>query len=398
VARVREVIKNARQIEAEVEKRLDFNSIQVKLASPETIRKWSKGEVKKPETINYRTYRPEKDGLFDEKIFGPTKDWECYCGKYKRIKFRELVCDRCGVQVTSSKVRRERMGHIELASPVTHIWFLKSIPSRIGILLDMPTKDLERVIYYESYVVVNPGSTKLELKQLLSEENLQKCKLEYGSTAFKYKIGAEAVRELLSPPKTEAEREAGIGLDLDKLSNDLKKGIKATDSVNKKKDLIKRLRIVENFRKSGNKPEWMVLDALPVIPPDLRPLVPLDGSRFASSDLNDLYRRVINRNNRLKRLMEAKAPDIIINNEKRMLQEGVDALFDNGRRGTPVKGPRNKPLKSLADMLKGKQGRFRQNLLGKRVDYSGRSVIVVGPELKLYQAGIPKKTKGMLIL
>ena len=379
MARVREVIKNAKLIEAEVEKRLDFNSILVKLASPETIRKWSHGEVKKPETINYRTFRPEKDGLFDEKIFGPTKDWECYCGKYKRIKYREIVCDRCGVQVTSSKVRRERMGHIELASPVTHIWFLKSIPSRIGILLDMPTKELERVIYYESYVVIDPMTTDLPKKQLLSEEDLQKCKSKYGSAAFKYKIGAEAVRELLKE------------IDLDTLSKQLKDDIKGTDSVNKKKDFIKRLRIVENFRKSANRPDWMVLDALPVIPPDLRPLVPLDGSRFASSDLNDLYRRVINRNNRLKRLMEAKAPDIIINNEKRMLQEGVDALFDNGRRGTPVKGSRNKPLKSLSDMLKGKQGRFRQNLLGKRVDYSGRSVIVVGPELKLYQAGIPKK-------
>jgi len=378
VARVREVIKNAKPIEAEVERKQDFSSISIKIASPETIRKWSHGEVKKPETINYRTFRPEKDGLFDEKIFGPTKDWECYCGKYKRIKYREIVCERCGVQVTSSKVRRERMGHIELASPVTHIWFLKSIPSRIGILLDMPTKDLERVIYYESYLVTDPGTTGLPKKQLLSEENVQKCKLDYG-TSFKYKIGAEAIRELLKE------------INLVELSNELKGEIKSTNSVNKKKDYIKRLRIVEHFRKSGNRPEWMVLDALPVIPPDLRPLVPLDGSRFASSDLNDLYRRVINRNNRLKRLMEAKAPDIIINNEKRMLQEGVDALFDNGRRGTPVKSNRNKPLKSLADMLKGKQGRFRQNLLGKRVDYSGRSVIVVGPELKLYQAGIPKK-------
>jgi len=379
VARVREVIKNAKPIEAEVERKQDFSSISIKIASPETIIKWSHGEVKKPETINYRTYRPEKDGLFDEKIFGPTKDWECYCGKYKRIKYREIVCERCGVQVTSSKVRRERMGHIKLSSPVTHIWFLKSIPSRIGVLLEMTTKDLERVIYYESYIVIDPGTTGLPKRQLLSEENLQKMLRELGEKSFKYNIGAEAIRELL--------RE----IDLETLSAELKAEIKDTKSANKKKDSIKRLRIVENFRKSGNKPEWMVLEALPVIPPDLRPLVPLDGSRFASSDLNDLYRRVINRNNRLKRLMDAKAPGIIINNEKRMLQEGVDALFDNGRRGVPVKSNRNKPLKSLADMLKGKQGRFRQNLLGKRVDYSGRSVIVVGPELKLYQAGIPKK-------
>ncbi len=379
MARVREVIKTAKLLETGEDKRVDFDSIMIKLASPETIRKWSFGEVKKPETINYRTFRPEKDGLFDEKIFGPTKDWECYCGKYKRIKYREIVCDRCGVQVTSSKVRRERMGHIELASPVAHIWFLKSIPSRIGVLLDMTTKDMERVIYYESYIVIDPGTTSLNKKQLLTEEDLQKCKAAFGAGNFKAKIGAEAIRDLL--------RE----IDLEALSKELKAEEKATDSVAKKKDIIKRLRITENFRKSGNRQESMVLEALPVIPPDLRPLVPLDGSRFASSDLNDLYRRVINRNNRLKRLVDAKAPDIIIHNEKRMLQEAVDALFDNGRRGTAVRGTRNKPLKSLSDMLKGKQGRFRQNLLGKRVDYSGRSVIVVGPELKFYQAGIPKK-------
>ena len=379
MARVREVIKTAKLIESGEEKKIDFEAIAMKLASPEVIHKWSHGEVKKPETINYRTFRPEKDGLFDEKIFGPTKDWECYCGKYKRIKYREITCDRCGVTVTSSKVRRERMGHIELASPVSHVWFLKSIPSRIGVLLDMTTKELERVIYYESYIVTESNTDQLKKKQLLNEEDLQKCKSSLGASTFKAKIGAAAIKDLL------------LELDLDKLAKELKEEHKETESVAKKKDIIKRLRIAESFRKSGNRPEWMVLDVLPVIPPDLRPLVPLDGSRFASSDLNDLYRRVINRNNRLKRLVEAKAPDIIIHNEKRMLQEAVDALFDNGRRGQPVKGSRNKPLKSLSDMLKGKQGRFRQNLLGKRVDYSGRSVIVVGPELKFYQAGIPKK-------
>jgi DNA-directed RNA polymerase subunit beta' len=379
LARVREVIKTAKLLEVEPDRKVDFNAILIKIASSETIRKWSFGEVKKPETINYRTFRPEKDGLFCEKIFGPTKDWECYCGKYKRIKYREIICDRCGVQVTTSKVRRERMGHIELSSPVAHIWFLKSIPSRIGVLLDMSIKDLERVIYYESYIVTDSGSTTLAKRQLLTEEDLQKCKQTFGTSAFKYKIGAEAIKELLKE------------IDVEEISKKLKVEVKSTNSIPKKKELIKKLKIVENFRRSSNKPDWMIIDILPVIPPDLRPLVPLDGSRFASSDLNDLYRRVINRNNRLKRLVEAKAPDIIIHNEKRMLQEAVDALFDNGRRGTVVRGSRNKPLKSLSDMLKGKQGRFRQNLLGKRVDYSGRSVIVVGPELKFYQCGIPKK-------
>jgi DNA-directed RNA polymerase subunit beta' len=379
MARVREVVKSAKPLEIEFEKKIDFDSILLKLSSPEAIRKCSYGEVKKPETINYRTFKPERDGLFDERIFGPTKDWECYCGKYKRIKYKNIVCDRCGVQVTSSKVRRERMGHIELASPVTHIWFLKSVPSRIGVLLDMSVKDVERVVYYESFIVMDPMNTPLVKKQLLDEESLQKFKSLYGANSFKYKIGAEAIRDLLKE------------INLDELSKKLKEEAKTTDSLAKKKEIIKRLKIVENFRKSGNKPEWMVLEVLPVIPPDLRPLVPLDGGRFASSDLNDLYRRVINRNNRLKRLIEAKAPDIIIYNEKRMLQEAVDSLLDNGRRGVAVKGSRNRPLKSLSDMLKGKQGRFRQNLLGKRVDYSGRSVIVVGPELKFYQCGIPKK-------
>lgn len=379
MARIREVIKGSKFLDIESEKKIDFDYISLKLASPETIKKWSYGEVKKAETINYRTFKPEKDGLFDERIFGPTKNWECYCGKYKRIKYRDIVCDRCGVQVTSSKVRRERMGHIELASPVAHIWFLKSIPARIGILLDMTGKDLERVIYYESHIVTDPMSTPLTKKQILDDESLQKFKSLYGANSFKYKIGAESIRDLLKE------------INLEELSIKLKEEVKVTDSVIKKKEIIKRLRIVENFRKSGNKPEWMILERLQVIPPDLRPLVPLDGGRFASSDLNDLYRRVINRNNRLKRLMEAKAPEIIIYNEKRMLQEAVDSLLDNGRRGTAIKGSRNRPLKSLSDMLKGKQGRFRQNLLGKRVDYSGRSVIVVGPELKFYQCGIPKK-------
>ena len=373
-------IKESKQVISidKIDVRKDFNAIRVRLASPELIKQWSKGEVKKPETINYRTFKPEKDGLFCEKIFGPTKDWECYCGKYKRIKHKEVVCDRCGVQVTVSKVRRERMGHIELATPVSHIWFLKTVPSRMGVLLDIPVRDLERVVYYESYIVVDPGNTPLTKKQILNEEEYQKAQAEHG-TAFKAKMGADAIKDLLKE------------FNLELLAKSLRDEMKKVESVQRKKEVIKRLKIVDAFRRSGNKPEWIILDVIPVLPPDLRPLVPLDGGRFATSDLNDLYRRVINRNNRLKRLIELKAPDIILNNEKRMLQEAVDALFDNGRRGHPIKGQGNRPLKSLSDMLKGKQGRFRQNLLGKRVDYSGRSVIVVGPELKLHQCGLPKK-------
>jgi len=355
-----------------------FDAIKISLASPERIRAWSRGEVKKPETINYRTFKPEKDGLFCERIFGPTKDWECNCGKYKRIRHRNVVCDRCGVEVTLSRVRRERLGHIELASPVTHVWYLKGVPSRIGYLLDMSTRNLERVIYYENYIVTDPGETPLPKKQLLSEEDYRKQRELHGE-GFKAKMGAEAVRELL--------RE----IDIDALAKKLRNEMRATSSAQKKKEIVKRLKVAESFRKSGNRPDWMILEVLPVIPPELRPLVPLDGGRFATSDANDLYRRVINRNNRLKRLIELKAPSVIVRNEKRMLQEAVDALFDNGRRGHAVKGPGNRPLKSLSDMLKGKQGRFRQNLLGKRVDYSGRSVIVVGPELKLNQCGLPKK-------
>jgi len=355
----------------------EFEAIRIKLASPEKIRAWSYGEVKKPETINYRTFKPERDGLFCAKIFGPVKDWECICGKYKRMKHRGVVCDKCGVEVIQSKVRRERLGHIELATPVAHIWFLKGTPSRIGTLLDMTMRQLERVLYFESYVVIDPGDTKLKEKQLLTDEEYRRCVQEYGDR-FKAGIGAEAVRELLK------------NLDLDKLAEDLRKQIQETSSLGVKRKLTKRLRLVEAFRKSGNKPEWMIMDVIPVLPPDLRPLVPLEGGRFATSDLNDLYRRVINRNNRLKRLMELKAPSVIIRNEKRMLQEAVDALFDNGRRSRVLKAATKRPLKSLSDMIKGKQGRFRQNLLGKRVDYSGRSVIVVGPELKLHQCGLPK--------
>src|SRR5437870_2183853 len=353
--------------------------MRIRIASPEKIRSWSYGEVKKPETINYRSFKPEKDGLFCAKIFGPIKDWECNCGKYKRMKHRGIVCDKCGVEVIQSKVRRERMGHIELAAPVGHIWFLKSLPSRIGLLLDMTLKDLERILYFEYYVVLEPGLTALKDRQLLSEDEYLKAQDEYGQDSFTAMIGAEAIREMLK------------GLDLEKLEATLRAEMSETDSEIKHKKLAKRLKIVEAFRHSGNKPEWMILTVVPVIPPDLRPLVPLDGGRFATSDLNDLYRRVINRNNRLKRLMELRAPDIIIRNEKRMLQEAVDALFDNGRRGRVITGANKRPLKSLADMLKGKQGRFRQNLLGKRVDYSGRSVIVVGPELRLHQCGLPKK-------
>lgn len=355
-----------------------FDAIKIGLSSPETIRSWSHGEVKKPETINYRTFKPEKNGLFCEKIFGPTKDWECACGKYKRIKYKDVICDRCGVEVTQAKVRRERMGHIELACLVSHIWYLKGVPSRMGYLLEMSTRNLERVIYYESYVVIDPGKAPVEVGQLLSEDDFQKLKLEYGSS-LKVKMGAEAIRDLIR------------SVDLDDLDKKLRVQMKQTTSEQKRKTIIKRLKVIESFRKSDNKPEWMFLEVLPVIPPELRPLVPLDGGRFATSDLNDLYRRVINRNNRLKKLLELHAPEVIVRNEKRMLQEAVDALLDNGRRGHAVRGPGNRPLKSLSDMLKGKQGRFRQNLLGKRVDYSGRSVIVVGPELKMHQCGLPKK-------
>jgi DNA-directed RNA polymerase subunit beta' len=356
-----------------------FDQIQIGIASPERIRSWSFGEIKKPETINYRTFKPERDGLFCARIFGPIKDYECLCGKYKRMKYKGIVCEKCGVEVTVSKVRRERMGHIELAAPVAHIWFLKSLPSRIGLLLDMQLKQLERVLYFEAYIVIEPGLTPLEKYQLLTEDELLEAQDEYGEDAFSAGIGAEAVRRMLEELDLEGERK------------DLLEELAVTKSELKPKKIIKRLKVVESFIESGNRPEWMILEVIPVIPPELRPLVPLDGGRFATSDLNDLYRRVINRNNRLKRLMELRAPDIIVRNEKRMLQESVDALFDNGRRGRTITGANKRPLKSLSDMLKGKQGRFRQNLLGKRVDYSGRSVIVTGPELKLHQCGLPKK-------
>ena len=356
-----------------------FDQIKISIASPEQIRSWSYGEVKKPETINYRTFKPERDGLFCARIFGPVKDYECLCGKYKRMKYRGVVCEKCGVEVTLSKVRRERMGHIELAAPVAHIWFLKSLPSRISILTDIPMKALERVLYFESYIVIEPGLTPLGVNELLTEEQYQEAIDEYGEDSFRAGIGAEALKEILASIDLEAERDA------------IREELKDNASEAKRKKLIKRLKIIENFIDSNTKPEWMILDVLPVIPPELRPLVPLDGGRFATSDLNDLYRRVINRNNRLKRLLELHAPDIIIRNEKRMLQESVDALFDNGRRARAITGTNKRPLKSLSDMLKGKQGRFRQNLLGKRVDYSGRSVITVGPELKLHQCGLPKK-------
>ena len=356
----------------------NFESIKIALASPEKIRQWSRGEVKKPETINYRTLKPEKDGLFCERIFGPQKDWECHCGKFRRVRYKGVVCDRCGVEVTKAKVRRERMGHIELAAPMSHIWYFKGIPSRMGLLLDMSPRSLEKILYFASYVVVDPGETGLNEKQLLTEKEYRTAVEKYGYNTFNVGMGAEAVKQLLQ------------NIDLEKESKELRADLK--DSTGQKRvRTIRRLEVVEAFKKSGNKPEWMILDAIPVIPPDLRPMVQLDGGRFATSDLNDLYRRVINRNNRLKRLLELGAPDIIVRNEKRMLQEAVDALIDNGRRGRPVTGPGNRPLKSLSDMLKGKQGRFRQNLLGKRVDYSGRSVIVVGPELKFYQCGLPKK-------
>ncbi|MET0181870.1 MAG: DNA-directed RNA polymerase subunit beta' [Caulobacterales bacterium] len=356
-----------------------FDQIKISIASPDQIKSWSYGEIKKPETINYRTFKPERDGLFCARIFGPIKDYECLCGKYKRMKYKDIICEKCGVQVTLQRVRRERMGHIELAAPVAHIWFLKSLPSRIGLMLDMPLKDIERVLYFEQYIVLEPGLTPLKYKELLTEEEFLNAQDQYGEDSFTATIGAEAIRELL------------ISLDLEKEAEQLRKEIAESTSELKPKKLAKRLKLVEAFIRSGNKPEWMILTVVPVIPPELRPLVPLDGGRFATSDLNDLYRRVINRNNRLKRLMELRAPDIIIRNEKRMLQESVDALFDNGRRGRVITGAHKRPLKSLADMLKGKQGRFRQNLLGKRVDYSGRSVIVVGPDLKLHQCGLPKK-------
>ena len=358
---------------------LTFDSIRIAIASPEKILSWSYGEIKKPETINYRTFKPERDGLFCARIFGPIKDYECLCGKYKRMKYKGIICEKCGVEVTLAKVRRERMGHIELAAPVAHIWFLKSLPSRIGLLLDMTLKDIERVLYFENYIVLEPGLTPLKPLKLLSEEEYMMAQDQYGQDLFTAGIGAEAVRELL------------MGINLEKLKEDIRQEIAEATTELKPKRLAKRLKIIEGFIESGNKPEWMILTQVPVIPPELRPLVPLDGGRFATSDLNDLYRRVINRNNRLKRLIELRAPDIIIRNEKRMLQEAVDALFDNGRRGRVITGANKRPLKSLADMLKGKQGRFRQNLLGKRVDYSGRSVIVVGPELKLHQCGLPKK-------
>ncbi len=354
----------------------NFSAIQVQLASPETILSWSFGEVLKPETINYRSFKPERDGLFCERIFGPVKDWECNCGKYKRIRFRGIVCDRCGVEVTQSKVRRERMGHIDLAVPVTHIWFVKSLPSRIGNLLDCSVRDLEKILYYESYIMIDPGNTSYHERDIVSEEEY--IELEESGKKFKAGMGAEAVKEILSQ------------MDMDEISVNLRAQAKVETSVQRRKDALKRLRIVEAFRQSSNRPEWMILSTVPIIPPDLRPLVPLEGGRFATSDLNDLYRRVINRNNRLKKLINIQAPDVILRNEKRMLQEAVDALLDNGRRTHSVRGDSKRPLKSLSDLLKGKQGRFRQNLLGKRVDYSGRSVIVVGPELKLGECGLPK--------
>src|SRR5438067_4350737 len=357
----------------------DYGAVRISLASPHDIRSWSFGEVKKPETINYRTYRPERDGLFCERIFGPEKDWECACGKYRGMKYKGMICDRCGVKVTHSRVRRKRMGHIELAAPVVHIWFFKAMPSRLGNLLDMKTTSLEKVIYFQDYVVTDPKSTELEKQQLLTEEEFREAKTQYGEGSFDAEMGAEAVRKLL------------VGLDLVKLSDELRKDLVETNSKQKKKDLINRLKIVESIRDSDNRPEWMILDVIPVIPPDLRPLVLLDSGNFATSDLNDLYRRIINRNNRLRKLVDLNAPEVIIRNEKRMLQQSVDALFDNNRCKRPVLGSSNRPLKSLTDMIKGKQGRFRENLLGKRVDYSARSVIVVGPELRLHQCGLPKK-------
>ncbi|MCD6304550.1 MAG: DNA-directed RNA polymerase subunit beta', partial [Planctomycetes bacterium] len=356
----------------------DYGSVRIQLASPNDIRSWSFGEVKKPETINYRTYRPEKDGLFCERIFGPERDWECACGKYKGTKHKGIICDRCGVKVTHSRVRRKRMGHINLAAPVVHIWFFKALPSRLGTLLDMKTADLEKIILFQDYVVVDRGQTPLKEKQVLTEDEYRAAHDKYGDE-FKAMMGAEAIRTLLEK------------LDLPELARQLREALEKTSSKQKTKDLTKRLKLVENIRQSGNRPEWMVMDVIPVIPPDLRPLVLLESGNFATSDLNDLYRRIINRNNRLKKLMDLNAPEVIIRNEKRMLQQAVDALFDNGRCRRPVQGTANRPLKSLTDMIKGKQGRFRENLLGKRVDYSARSVIVVGPELELHQCGLPKK-------
>src|SRR5213596_508313 len=355
----------------------DFDAIRISLASPEKIMSWSHGEVTKPETINYRTFKPERDGLFCAKIFGPITDWECLCGKYKRMKHRGVICDKCGVEVTQAKVRRERLGHITLATPVSHVWFFKGLPSRIGHLLDISLRDLERVLYFEAYVVIDPGESDLKQNQLLNEEQYRKAREDFGNK-FRAQMGAEAIKELLKR------------VNIERLAEELRTKMRVEPSAQKKLKYAKRLKVVDSFRKSTNHPEWMILDVIPVIPPELRPLVPLDGGRFATSDLNDLYRRVINRNNRLKRLLDLGAPEIIVNNEKRMLQEAVDALFDNGRRGRAVTGPGNRPLKSLSDMLKGKQGRFRQNLLGKRVDYSGRSVIVAGPNLRLHQCGLPK--------
>ncbi|MBV1753178.1 MAG: DNA-directed RNA polymerase subunit beta', partial [Desulfarculus sp.] len=357
---------------------LSFDAVQISLASPEKISAWSFGEVKKPETINYRTFKPERDGLFCAKIFGPTKDYECNCGKYKRMKHRGVVCEKCGVEVIQSKVRRERMGHIDLASSVAHIWFLKSLPSKVGNLLDLTLKELEKVLYFESYIMLDEGESGVAKGTMVPEDKYRQLIEEFGSR-FRAGIGAEAVKEMLSD------------LNLDKLWDELRVEMMETASEAKRKKLSKRLKVIDAFKNSINKPEWMIMDIIPVLPPDLRPLVPLDGGRFATSDLNDLYRRVINRNNRLRRLNELAAPDIIIRNEKRMLQEAVDVLFDNGRRGKTITGPNKRPLKSLSDMLKGKQGRFRQNLLGKRVDYSGRSVIVIGPDLRLHQCGLPKK-------
>ena len=370
----------ANMLNAEQEQPINFDSIRIGLASPDKIREWSYGEVKKPETINYRTLKPERDGLYCEKIFGPTKDWECHCGKFKKIRFKGIVCDRCGVEVTKASVRRERMGHIELAAPVSHIWYFKGIPSRMGLLLDISPRILERVLYFAAYIVLDPGNTALNLKDVLTETEYRQALDQYKDDlgSFRVGMGAEAVQELLR------------NIDLDQEAEALKEELDAATG-QKKAKIIKKLEVVEAFRNSNNKPEWMVMNVIPVIPPDLRPMVQLDGGRFATSDLNDLYRRIINRNNRLRRLQELSAPDIIVRNEKRMLQEAVDALIDNGRHGRAVTGPGNRALKSLSDMLKGKQGRFRQNLLGKRVDYSGRSVIVVGPELKIYQCGLPKE-------
>ena len=361
-----------------MEENSSATSVSIQIASPEVIRSWSRGEVKNPETINYRSFKPEKGGLFCERIFGPTRDWECNCGKYKRIKHKGVVCDRCGVEVTHSRVRRERMGHIELAVPTTHVWFFKCIPSRVGLVLNQTVKSLERVVYYEDWIVTDPGETPLEYKQILTDAEYREARELYGNS-FEAGMGAAAMQKLLRD------------VNLDELLSELRTEMETTKSKANRRKIAKRLRLVEGFCNSGTRPEWMVLDVMPVIPPDLRPLVPLEGGRFASSDLNDLYRRVINRNNRLKHLLHLRTPEVIIRNEKRMLQESVDALLDNGRHGRPVTGTGNRPLKSLSDMLKGKGGRFRQNLLGKRVDYSGRSVIVVGPELKLGQCGLPKK-------